>query len=973
MQQLILLAFLQPVPHVSYKRLGKRKKTGQSASAELRSYEEPLQEKKDRSVSISRIKKKKKICRKRKKDWSIRISNIIIRPGMTNKGIGDAKLMTKQEFRNLTERGIIILDGATGTNLQKAGMPAGVCPEQWILEHEDVMKQLQSSYVQAGTNILYAPTFTGNRIKLAEYGLENQLADINTRLVRLSKEAAGGKALVAGDLTMTGQQLYPLGDLQFEELVDIYKEQVKVLYEAGVDLFVAETMMSLQETRAAVIAVKETCELPVMASLTFEADGRTLFGTDPQTAVVVLQSLGADAVGLNCSTGPEEMAEIVEKMYAYANIPILAKPNAGLPELEDGKTVYRTSPKDFARAGKKLAECGAAILGGCCGTSPEHIKALAQAVRDVQRLPVRKELRRVLASERRTVEIMMEGSFLAVGERINPTGKKKLQAQLKEGSLELVRSMAREQEENGASILDINMGMNGIDEKQMMLEAVSEVTSVTDCPLCIDSSYIEVIEAALRIYPGRALINSISLEKEKFERLLPVAKKYGAMFILLPLSDQGLPKTPEEKRDIVHTILDEALRQGFAKEDIIVDGLTATVGANPDAALECFDTIKYCRYELGLATICGLSNISFGLPERSFVNAAFLTMAIANGLTMAIVNPSQDLLMNVAAAADMLLHKTGSDMRYISRIQSYRQNQEKLEQDQQRRYALQAAESARSMQNGTVGNGSGQSISAGSMQDGNGQSISAGSLQDGSGHRISGSSMQGSGNGSGSEYGQSAEGFDTSAAVRGSCVYQAVLQGEKNSIIKYVKEELACDIRPEQVIDRYLIPAINEVGELFNQQKYFLPQLIASANAMKTAIEYLEPRINRQGGEAETATLVLATVEGDIHDIGKNLVVLMLRNYGYHVIDLGKDVSAETIVSSAIREHAAVIGLSALMTTTMMRMKEVVELAKEKGYTGKIMIGGAAITPGFAEEIGADGYSKDAAECVKLVERLLAE
>ena len=396
---------------------------------------------------------------------------------------------------------------------------------------------------EAGADIIYAPTFTANRIKLAEYGLADQLADINTRLVALAKEAAQGQAFVAGDLTMTGQQLYPLGELQFEQLVDIYKEQAKVLCDAGADLFVVETMMSLQETRAAVIAIKEICDLPVMASLTFEDDGRTLFGTNPETAVVVLQSLGVDAVGLNCSTGPMEMVEIVGQMYAYANIPILAKPNAGLPELENGQTVYKTSPQEFAEAGKKLVAAGAAALGGCCGTTPAHIKALSQAVKDCERLPVRTQARRVLASERKLVEIAAGGSFQIVGERINPTGKKKLQEELRAGSLEMVGAMAREQEENGATVLDINMGMNGIDERQMMLEAIYEVTTAVDCPLCIDSSYIEVIEAALRIYPGRALINSISMEKEKLERLLPIARKYGAMFILLPLSDAGLPET----------------------------------------------------------------------------------------------------------------------------------------------------------------------------------------------------------------------------------------------------------------------------------------------------------------------------------------------------------------------------------------------------------------------------------------------
>ncbi|MDE6890060.1 MAG: homocysteine S-methyltransferase family protein [Eubacterium sp.] len=835
--------------------------------------------------------------------------------------------MTKQEFRNLVRQGIVILDGATGTNLQKAGMPGNVCPEQWILEHPDVMRGLQRSYVQSGTQILYAPTFTANRIKLAEYGLSDRLLEMNTQLVQLSKETAGDKALVAGDLTMTGQQLYPLGELQFEELVDVYKEQGKALYDAGVDLFVIETMMSLQETRAAVLAIQETCDLPILASLTFEADGRTLFGTDPETAVVVLQSLGVDAVGLNCSTGPMEMIEIVEKMYAYANIPILAKPNAGLPELENGQTVYKTSPHEFAEAGCKLAEAGAAMIGGCCGTTPEHIQALAAKLRDCVPRPVRTQARRILASERKIVEIPLDGGFQIVGERMNPTGKKKLQAQLREGKLELIRAMAREQEENGASILDLNMGMNGIDEKQMMLEAVYEVTTTVDCPLCIDSSYIEVIEAALRIYPGRALINSISMEKEKMERLLPIARRYGAMFILLPLSDAGLPKTADEKREIVHSVLNEALRQGFAKEDVIVDGLVATVGANPNAAVECLDTIRYCRQELGLATICGLSNISFGLPERSFVNTAFLTMAITNGLTMAIANPSQDLLMNAAAAADMLLNKEGSDLNYINRIQTY---QKKREQQEQNRPS-----------GAWTGQGQAPHSAAAAGQTSKGQpDAAAGQTQD--------------------------------ASICAHPVYQAVMLGEKSSIVAYAKEELERGTKPEQVIDRYLIPAINEVGELFNIQKYFLPQLIASANAMKAAIEYLEPQIQRAGTEEKAATLVVATVEGDIHDIGKNLVALMLRNYGYHVIDLGKDVSAEVIVSTAIQENAAVIGLSALMTTTMMRMQEVVQMAKEKNYTGKIIIGGAAITTGFAEEIGADGYSKDAADCVKLVQRLLA-
>ena len=463
--------------------------------------------------------------------------------------------MNRQEFKDWVSRRPIILDGATGTNLQAAGMKMGVCPEQWILENPEAILELQRAYVEAGTDILYAPTFTANRIKLAEYGLEDQLEDMNRRLVALSREASQGKALVAGDISMTGQQLYPVGDLQFEELVTIYKEQTMAILKEGVDLFIVETMMSLQECRAAVIAIRECCDLPVMVSLTYEENGHTLFGTDARTAVIVLQSLGADVVGINCSTGPDKMVDQVKNMYEVANVPILVKPNAGLPKFVDGKTVYDMEPEEFARAGKVLAECGAAVFGGCCGTTPEHIRVLAETLKDVTLLPVKKERRRFLASERQYMEIKLDGPFTIVGERINPTGKKKLQEELRRGSLGLVCEMAEQQEANGAAILDINMGTNGIDEKAMMLEAVYEVSSAVDLPLCIDSSHVDVIEQALRIYPGRALINSISLEKEKFENLIPIAKKYGAMFILLPLSDAGIPENKEEKHQIIETIV----------------------------------------------------------------------------------------------------------------------------------------------------------------------------------------------------------------------------------------------------------------------------------------------------------------------------------------------------------------------------------------------------------------------------------
>ena len=829
--------------------------------------------------------------------------------------------MTKEEFQTLVKKGPILLDGATGTNLQNAGMPVGVCPEQWILENSEVLVELQRQYVEAGTDILFAPTFTANRIKLEEYGLADHIETMNRQLVELSKRAAAGKALVAGDITMTGRQLYPLGDFMFEDLVDVYKEQAALICEAGADLFVVETMMSLQECRAAVLAIREVCDLPIMVSLTYNEDGRTLYGTDPATAVIVLQSLGADAVGLNCSTGPEAMLPLVEEMQKYATIPILAKPNAGLPELEDGRTVYKTTPEEFAAVGVQLVAAGASILGGCCGTTPAHIKALHEAVAGCTIKEPLTKARRMLTSERSHVEISLDGNFMVIGERINPTGKKKLQAELREGSLNLVRTMALEQEENGAKILDINMGMNGIDEKDMMLKTIYEVTSTVDCPLCIDSSHVDIIEAALRIYPGRALINSISLEQEKIENLLPIAKKYGAMFILLPLSDAGLPKNAAEKHGIIREIVSRAEAIGLNKEDIVVDGLVATIGANARAALECFETFSYCRNELELPTVCGLSNISFGLPERSYVNTAFLTMAIANGLAMAIANPSQEQLMNAAFASDMLLARKESDIRYIERMNFLA---DKYEGTKQIRVPVETTEALLA-----AGNSKPKTSDASSSA-------------------------------------------KSSEPAKKSAIYEAVLKGNKNAILDEVKKALADGEQPEEIINNHLIAAINEVGELFDKKKYFLPQLISSANTMKLAIEHLEPLLARSDKEAK-ATLVVATVEGDIHDIGKNLVVLMLKNYGYHVIDLGKDVPAETIVDTAMKEDAKVIGLSALMTTTMMRMKDVVELAKEKGCTAKIVIGGAAITESFADEIGADGYSKDAAECVRLVERLLAE
>ncbi len=802
--------------------------------------------------------------------------------------------MTREEFQTLGKGYPIYLDGATGSNLQRRGMPAGVCPEEWILGNKEVLIGLQREFVAAGTDILYAPTFSANAVKLKEYGLADRIGQMNRELVALSKEAAGGKCLVAGDLTMTGEQLAPMGTMDFEQLIQIYKEQIRYLEEAGVDLLVVETMMSLQESRAALIAAKESCALPVMVTMTFEADGRTLYGTDARTAAVVLESLGAAAIGANCSTGPDKMAAVIRAMAEVTTIPIIAKPNAGLPALDtEGNTVYDMESGEFADGMVQLVEAGASILGGCCGTTPEFIRRLKERTGQMAVKERAKPDKRYLTSERRTIAFGLEDNFIIVGERINPTGKKKLQEQLRQGNLDMVAQFAEEQENCGAGILDVNMGMSGIDEKEMMLRALEEVAGVTSLPLSLDSSHVDVLEAALRRYPGRALINSISYEKVKFENLLPLAKKYGAMFILLPLSDEGLPKDLAQKKEIIEKITSRALELGMDSKDIVVDGLVTTVGANKKAALETLETIRYCK-EKGYATVCGLSNISFGLPQRGYVNAAFLTMAIQAGLTMAIANPSQELLVSSAFASDLLLNKEEADIRYIQ-----------------------------------------------CMNDRQPDALLTGKPK------------------------------DSLAVTAADKVREAVLKGNRKKITEYTADVLKEGMAPQEVLNGILLPAINEVGDLFDKGKYFLPQLIAGAEAMKTAIEYLEPLLAKEGGSKEMPAIVIATVEGDIHDIGKNLVALMLKNYGFQVIDLGKDVPKEEIIAAAKEHHASIIALSALMTTTMQEMKQVIDYAREQQVDAKIIIGGAVITQEYADEIGADGYSGDAADAVKLAKRIL--
>ncbi|GAE90387.1 homocysteine S-methyltransferase family protein [Acetivibrio straminisolvens] len=801
--------------------------------------------------------------------------------------------MNRKDFFDFLKKNILVLDGATGTELQKRGMPNGVCPEMWVIENPDVIVDIQKDYINAGSNAVYTCTFGGNRIKLSEFGLGDKVIEINRKLAQLSRKAAGEKGFVAGDLAPTGRFVRPFGDMPFEEAVDIYKEQVKGLLEGGVDFFVIETMMDIQEARAALLAVKESCDLPVCVSMTFDENGRTLTGTDPVSALIILQNLGADAVGCNCSTGPQDMIKIIRAMKPYAKVPLLAKPNAGLPRLIDGKTRFDMEPYEFGSYVKEFVETGVNLLGGCCGTSPLYIEQIRKNIEGLSPIPPQPKEICAVASARKTVFVDANEPVVVVGERINPSGKKNLQEELRQGMTSLVRQFAIEQVEKGANILDVNVGMPGIDEKETMVKVVELLSSISDAPLCLDSSSPEVIEAALRIYPGRALINSISAEKVKIEKLLPIAAKYGAAFILLPLSDAGVPKSAEERCQIVEEVFNEASKQGYTKKDIIVDGLVMTVSAEQEAALETLKVIEWCTKSFGCGTIVGLSNVSFGMPERAWINSAFLAMAIGYGLTMAILNPSSETLMSIKMASDVLKAKDKNSKKYIEHFA-----------------ALKSDKPAAS------------------------------------------------------------EKKDTASPVEK--VYEAVVKGDRENIRKFIDNALKDGIEPSVIVDKHLIPAITYVGDLYDKKEYFLPQLIQSAETMKEAFGILEPLLKKEseGEKDNKVRVVLATVKGDIHDIGKNIVGLMLRNYGFEVYDLGKDVSAEEIVKKAKETNAPIIGLSALMTTTMLEMRDVVNLVRKEGLDAKIMIGGAVVNADYAKEIGADGYSEDAYAAVKLASKL---
>ncbi|MDD2388722.1 MAG: homocysteine S-methyltransferase family protein [Desulfobacterales bacterium] len=789
------------------------------------------------------------------------------------------------------QHNIFILDGATGTEFQKRGMPTGVCPEMWCIENARVVQAVHSDYLKAGADIIYTSTFGANRIKLGQYGVTD-IVEVNRKLAGIARKTAGDERLVGGDIGPTGRFVEPFGDLGFEEAVDIFKEQARGLLEGGVDLFAIETMMDIQEARAALLAVRELTDAFVIVTMTYEKDGRTLNGTDALSALITLQSLGADAVGCNCSTGPLEMIKLIATMKPYATVPLVAKPNAGMPQLINDQTVFGMSPEAFSSYGKSFVAEGVNFLGGCCGTTPEHIRALKQKLAQGRPiLPVRQSISAV-SSARRTVLLEKNRPVRIVGERINPTGKKKLQKELLAGNMNIVRQMARDQEKRGADLLDVNMGVPGLNETAAMKEAIRLLATASSLPLVIDSSNIETIETALRLYPGRALINSISGEEKKIRELIPVAARYGAMFILLPLADKGVPETAEERIGIIRRVFREAEKYGFTREDVVVDGLVMTVSSDARAPQETLKTVEWCAREFASHTILGLSNVSFGMPERKWINSAFMAMAVSKGLTMAIANPEAEELMHMKAASDVLANHDPDAAAYLARF--------------------------------------------------------AGVSKEKGSHR-------------------SVENLLTPAEK----VSEGILEGNREQIEPVLEEALGMGQTASSLVHDIMIPAITRVGDLYDKKTYFLPQLIASAETMKKGIAFLDPYLKvDNSSESKKARLIIATVEGDIHDIGKNIVALMLRNHGFEVLDLGKNVPTEKIIAEAKRFRPDIIGLSALMTTTMVNMKKVIELAGREGLECRFMVGGAVVTEAYAGSIGAH-YARDGVAAIRVAEKLL--
>ena len=778
---------------------------------------------------------------------------------------------------------LIILDGGMGTQLQAAGLPMGQAPELWNLTEPEKVTAVHRRYVEAGSKVLYTNTFGVNRLKTARIG--RSVRELVEGGVRCARAAAGPEEVrVALDIGPLGQILEPLGTMKFEEAYDIFREIVEAGRDAGADLIVIETMSDLYEVKAAVLAARENSALPVWVTMTFEANGRTFVGTTVSAMGLTLSGLGVDAMGFNCSLGPKELLPMIRELRRWTDKPLILKPNAGLPDPATGE--YRITPEEFAAELASAPEDGVRMLGGCCGTTPDFIRALSAAMQG-ERIPSPPPVRRSgVCSASQTAAF---GPVRVIGERINPTGKKRFQQALRENDIDYIVARGIEQQDAGADLLDVNVGLPGIDEPEMMTRVVKALQAVVDLPLQIDSSDPAAIEAGLRAVNGKAIVNSVNGKAEVLRAILPICKKYGAAVVGLCMDENGIPQTWQERVAIAKRILDAALAAGIPKEDVLIDCLTLTVSAQQEQAAETLKALRVVREELGLHTVLGVSNISFGLPARENITVSFLTQALYAGLDLPIINPNQTAVMDAVASFRVLSGEDRDSEAYI------------------RRFAAAESEPKKTTP---------------------------------------------------------VPGKDMSLA-------DCILRGLKAETAAITRREL--ESRSEMdVINELLIPALDRVGELYEKQEIFLPQLINAANAACGGFDVIKERIAGSGSASVSkGKIVLATVFGDIHDIGKNIVRVVLENYGYTVIDLGRDVPAETIVETVIREDVKLVGLSALMTTTVKSMADTIAAIRKSGHDCKIMVGGAVLTPDYAAEIGADYYARDAKQSADIARRVL--
>ena len=827
---------------------------------------------------------------------------------------------------------LIYFDGGMGTLLQEKGLAPGELPETWNLAHPEEIRNIHRRYIEAGSDIVLTNTFGANALKFHDDGctLEEIVKSAVSHVKAAAEESACERRIyTALDVGPTGKLLKPMGDLDFETAYEAFKEVMILGEQAGADLIHIETMSDTYELKAAVLAAKENTSLPVTATVIFDERHKLLTGADVHSVVALLEGLRVDALGINCGMGPEQMLPILEEVLRVSSVPVIVKPNAGLPKQKDGQTYYDVEPQEFARFMKKIVEMGASVIGGCCGTTPEHIRAMAELCRGMEPIPVEEKAYTVVSSYGQSVILSNSpvGDHEAdriskiVGERINPTGKKRFKQALKEHDLDYILREGIAQQDNGAHILDVNVGLPDIDEPALMKEVVQELQSVVSLPLQIDTVDPVAMENALRIYNGKAMVNSVSGKQDSMDKVFPLIRKYGGVVIGLTLDEDGIPSDADGRVRIAEKIISEVAKYGIGKKDIVIDALAMTISSEPEGAKVTMETLRRLRDEIGVNTVLGVSNISFGLPNRPIINAAFYTLAMMNGLSAGIINPASEDMMRAWYAYHALMGLDENCGRYIDRY---------------------SAVQAKSL-NMTPGQGG---MSAGAS------SVSAGVGTPGS--TVTDGKMPGSG----------IRGGNAASDKVGFSLAAAIEKGLKEDA-HTITAELAQTKAPLDIINEELIPALNRVGDGFEKGTVFLPQLLMSAEAAKSAFAVLKEQMDKSGEVQEKkGTVVIATVKGDIHDIGKNIVKVLLENYSFDVIDLGKDVPPEKIVDTVIRKDVRLVGLSALMTTTVVSMEETIKLLREKAPRCKVMVGGAVLNQEYADMIGADFYGKDAMQSV---------